>query len=406
MPFADKEVKITVSESTMIQIPPHNVQVKVNDRCNHQINPCRTKYCLHAKIIACLQVHRTSTHSRTPHCHRYHHIQQRKRHKMADKPNEYQKETLRQALELEPEDQLKLQQLEREARRDPAMTAIYCILARQLCGKEEDAEYLHRELELQRKQSVGVKGGDEVDEEVEPDSAPSAPSPPSSPHPAIIATAPQTEQAAPNSSPPAPLAPSPRSLAPSPSSSPPPPKPSPPPPSSPKPSKGSKRHRESHNPRANKLHKPNPTRCINDWQCRKCHFWNWSFMIYCRNKPTNTAGTFCGTEKDYRAFRHAVQGKAPGVTQRKTPAKARGDWLCRCMRWNRQHWRSCGQCRGSAEGKIGEDWNPELREGTDPTSYPSGPGFWGGGSKGYSSSLQRRYENAKFLGVAGKRHYK
>lgn len=137
-----------------------------------------------------LQVHRMPTPSRTPH---YHHIPRRRqrRHKMAANPTEYQKETLRLALELEREYQLKLQELEKEARSKPAMKAMYCILWRQLSDEEENAGYLHQALEAQRKKDVEaeVEG---IDEEDAPDSAPSAPPPPP-----IIAPAPQTEQKAP-----------------------------------------------------------------------------------------------------------------------------------------------------------------------------------------------------------------
>lgn len=101
-----------------------------------------------------------------------------------------------------------------------------------------------------------------------------------------------------------------------------------------------------------------------------------------------------------------MQEKAPGLTYRWTPAKKQGDWLCKCLFWNRSHWKECNRCVGTVDGKIGIDWNPELPMGIDPTpSMPASADYWGGGSANCSTSVQHGYETASHLGVLGKKKH-
>lgn len=186
----------------------------------------------------------------------------------------------------------------------------------------------------------------------------------------------------------------------------PPPPPSPPPlPPSPPPQhpQGSKRHQDSDEPQAPKRGRSSFAPHVGDWKCGSCGFWNFRSTWKCQGR--NCIIDF-ERSKSVK-HKHLIQEEGPGVTKRPSGARERFDWQCKCRRWNKPHYYRCSKCSGGRYTvEIGIDKDESLPFVDRTPSYDKSKDYWTGGSSGPSTSVQHRYENAKYLGVAGRKHHK
>lgn len=307
-------------------------------------------------------------------------------HARKDRARKWQEETFLQASDLDPEHQALLKQMEENARNsmkdDPAIEDVYRILGRQLYINEEAIMQLYLKLAAGRTQTTeNQKEPKNMQRSHHGDVVASRRLTQPTPSPLVTSSALHATQAASTSSrtpdtapapepspaapprPPPPPPPPPRSL---PSSSvlrppalPPRPPPGPPLSSYPRPPEAAKHSQDLDVPKAPNKKAKNFNRCIGDWRCRKCGFWNFRFMIECRRISRDRM--LCAHEKgNNQDNRLEVQGEGLGVEKRVSGAKKLGDWLCECKWWNRMRFKNCGKCNGPKAHMIGQDWSEDL----------------------------------------------
>jgi hypothetical protein len=142
------------------------------------------------------------------------------------------------------------------------------------------------------------------------------------------------------------------------------------------------------------------TPAVGDWTCGKCSWSNGRILIKCQRRFSG--GGRCGVRKNDSAFTHKEQEEGTGITFVKSGAKYIGDWRCRvCRWWHGTNVKNCHRCKKPVEEcKDAEDWSNEL---DPPQSYymDSSKDYWNGNDRGDAASSPH-FENAKYLGVAGK----
>jgi hypothetical protein len=130
--------------------------------------------------------------------------------------------------------------------------------------------------------------------------------------------------------------------------------------------------------------------CVGDWKCYRCGFWNSKFFYDCYG--TLPSGESC--DQGVNPELHQTQLAEEGIKERKSGAKWRGDWMCRCQTWNRTHWKNCANFKCDGINEAGGSWQYTDNNGALPIK-PNRPGE---DRSVYGGSTQ--HETAKYKGVA------